>query len=207
MQTISMAWPASWRPTALRPVMVSVPTDSIAGRPKLAMDQHALAHAEAMFDAALSYAPDDPVVRFDLLAEQSRVFYSSLQLERWRSNLDEQEALLASLPQPDPHLSLNLHVNFSHYFRITGEGEAAVEAALAAVAIAKQLEDREALALAYQELANGYWIESRMAEAKPLFGQSAALCPRCGECDHRGHKPGDVCGERHVLRHAVGADS
>ncbi len=59
---------------------------------KLAMDQHALAHAEAMFDAALSYAPDDPVLRFDLLAEQSRVFNSSLQLKRWRSNLDEQES-------------------------------------------------------------------------------------------------------------------
>ena len=147
----------------------------------MALAQHALAYAEAMLDAALAHAPDDPVVRIELLQEQNVVFRYSLQFARWRTNLDEQQALLASLSTPDPRLGLEIDLDRSRYFTNTGAGDEAVDAARAAITLAETLDDKTALAHGYRALGNGYWIQTRMAEAGHSFGQSAQYAREAGD--------------------------
>ena len=152
------------------------------------MVRYALADAEAKLDAALTHAPDDPKLRFALLAEQNRIFERTLQFTRWRNNLDKQDALLASMADAAPRMVQALSVDRSHFFNLIGEGKEAVEVARSALKMAEMLEDSGALARSYLELGSGYWAESKLDEAKPLFGHAARYAKAAGERDDRGNE-------------------
>ncbi len=145
------------------------------------MAQYALADAEAKLDAALTHAPDDPKLRFALLAEQNRIFERTIQLTRWRNNLDEQDALLASTADAVPRMVLDLSIDRAHFSSMIGEGKKAVEAARAALEVAEELEESAALARSYLELGSGYWAQSKMDEAKLFFGHAAQYAQAAGD--------------------------
>jgi DNA-binding SARP family transcriptional activator/tetratricopeptide (TPR) repeat protein len=147
---------------------------------QISMAQHALADAEAKLDAALTHSPDNADLRFAILAEQNRIFERTLQLARWRNNLDQQEALLASKPHAPPRMILDLSVDRCHFFNQIGEGKKAVEAARSALKEAELLEDSEGLARSYLELGASQWIQSKMDEAKPLFGHAVRYAQEAG---------------------------
>ena len=148
---------------------------------EVAFSQSAFMHAEKMFDAALDHVPQDNWVRFDLLHDQARVFYSTMQHQRWRQSLEERQQLLAGLAGEDVRRSMKLHVDRAHYAGTIGDGRASVDAARDAVALAERLADDAALARAYQHMAYGYWTQSRMAESVPLFERAVAYAQRAGE--------------------------
>ncbi len=146
----------------------------------VALAQRALTQAEASLEAALIHAPDDPVVRIELMQDQNTVFRSSLQFRRWRSNLDQQQELLASLAAPNPHLKLELELSNSQYFATIGDGGRAVDAARIALNVAETLDSAAVLSRSYQELGYAYWVQTRMADASHCFGQSAQYARAAG---------------------------
>lgn len=147
----------------------------------VALAQHALAHAEAMCDAALIHAPDDPLVRLELLQEQHTILRYSLNMDRWQENLGARAALLTALPTPDPRLRLKIELDRSWYFSTISQGDKAVHAARAAIDVAQELEDEAALAQGHHELGYAFWGQTRMAEAGRHFERSTAYAQAAGE--------------------------
>jgi tetratricopeptide (TPR) repeat protein len=148
---------------------------------QVALARYALAHAEALLDAALAHAPDDPEVRIELLQEQNTVFNSSLQFGRWRQNLHKQQALSASLTPSNLRLRLEIALSCSRYFATIGDGGEAVAAARAAIDLAQAMQDQSTLAQVYQALGEGYWLQAQMSAASHAFGQSAQYAGEAGD--------------------------
>ncbi len=147
---------------------------------KTALDQYAIRQAGEMLDHALRHVPDDPVLRIELLQDQGRVYDKSLHFRRWRENLDEQRALLASIDTPDLHLRLAFEVSCSRYFDRTNELNEAVQAAQRAIALAETIGDEIQLVQAHLELGSRYWKQARMADAGHAYAQAAVVARRTG---------------------------
>lgn len=64
----------------------------------VALEQHALGQAEALLNAALSPATNDPTKRLHVLHEQNRIFRSSSRFSQWQENLAAIEQLWLPLP-------------------------------------------------------------------------------------------------------------
>ncbi|MCB0158592.1 MAG: AAA family ATPase, partial [Caldilineaceae bacterium] len=147
----------------------------------LAIAQHALPHAEAMLDAALELAPEDPVERIRLLHDRNRVFGQSMESDHWRNNLDAMQELLESLDPLPLELQLVYLLDRSRYFDVLGYGEQGVETSKAAIAVAEQLDDQHALAHAHDLLASNYWKAGMMTEASRAFETTARHAHRIGD--------------------------
>ena len=107
-------------------------------------------------------------------------FRYSLRLADWRANLDQQQALLAGYPTPQPALELEVALDRCEYFRGIGAGEDAIRAAERAVEWANALDDDKARAAAYLQLADGHWSLSQMVKAEQYFELSADFAQRAG---------------------------
>ena len=107
-------------------------------------------------------------------------FRYSLRLAHWRANLDQQQALLAAYPAPQPALELEVALDHCEYFRGIGAGDDAIRAAERAVEWANALDDDKARAAAYLQLADGHWSLSQMVEAEQYFELSADFAQRAG---------------------------
>ncbi len=148
---------------------------------KVAVAQHALTHAEAMFDAALASVPNDPAARTELLQEQSAVFHYSLQLAAWRKNLDEQQILLDALNGSLPELQLAYYLDLTQFFITVGEGGKAEDVAQKAVELAQTLDATVALARSHHRLASAYWLQTCMADASRHFERSGHYARQIGD--------------------------
>lgn len=147
---------------------------------KAALSQYALAQAEVLFDAALVHAPDDPALRIQLLQEQTFVFQYALHLERWRENLDKQQALLNQLETPDPHLQMQIELEYSEYERAATKPSGTAKHAQAAIFLAESLGDEGSLAYCFFALGSALWMQTRLVEAGATFGQAVDYANRAG---------------------------
>lgn len=146
----------------------------------LALAQHALADVERMLEAALAHAPDDPAVHLELRHALNLTFRYTLRLSDWHANLDQQRTVLAAYPAPQPSLELEVALDHCEYFRGIGAGEDAIHTATRAVEWANALDDDEARAAAYLQLAESHWSVSHMVDAERYFDRSAKLAHRAG---------------------------
>ena len=137
----------------------------------VAVDQHALQHAEEMLDAALRHAPDVPEQRIELLQSQDQLFKRLLQLERWAENLAEEEALLEALPASERSLRIAYELSRSQYLTEMNEGEAAVTAAQQALLLAEETESNDVLVRCCHVLGNAFQRQARMSEAGHAYRQ------------------------------------
>ncbi len=148
---------------------------------KMALEQFALVYAEALFDRALAYAPDDPTLRILLLQEQNAVFQYTLHLDRWSANLEQQQALLNRFATPDPDWQMEIELGYGEFERAATRPAKAAAHARAAISIAEKLDKKDALARCYLELGAAQWMETHLAEASVTFGQAARYANRTGE--------------------------
>ena len=148
---------------------------------KAALAKYAIRHAGQMLDCALSHVPDDPALRIELLQDQGQIYDRMLQFQRWKENLDEQRALLASIVTPDPCLLLAFELSCSRYFDGTNQSDEAVQSAKRAIEFAEKIGDEIPVVLARLELGNRYWKQARLAEAGHAYAQAAVVARRIGD--------------------------
>ena len=141
----------------------------------VALAQHALSHAESMLDAALRHATDDPIARVELLHQQNTVFRQATRSGRWRQNLDEMQTLLTSEETAPPELQLVYLMDRSSYFNTVGYGQQGAKMAKAAIAVAEELGDENAIIKSNYLLSANYWRAGMMCEASQAFEKTAQL--------------------------------
>ncbi len=159
----------NWQPTSLWQEIHRLPIVTIAVAANIALAQYGLQDAERLLDQALAHVSEDPIERIGVLHEQNIVFRYALKSGRWRENLDMMQALLESVEQPPLPTRLVFLMDRSRYFDVLGYGQQGVESAKAAVIVAEELNDLQAIAHAHDILASTYWKAGMMNEANQAF--------------------------------------
>ncbi len=150
----------------------------------LALRQYSLTRADELFSSALNQLSGHAAERILTLGEQSTIYKIMLDFDLWNTSLDEQQAVLETIPEPTSALIMEINLSLCSFYTEKNEAEKAQEFAVTAVAKAEELDSDNGRARVYLALARSYWMMSSMTEASRYFGLATDYAHRAGDLDN-----------------------
>ncbi len=149
----------------------------------VATRQHALSSADAFYEAALRLAPQSAgSLRLQLLQGQAQIYPSlGKDVDRWRKNLEAQDAIARTGVVNEPTRSVHVHLCHAKYHLYSDAYLDSVQAADAAIHLAQETNDVGSLAQAYLMAGEAYWFQSQMIDARLHYAQATYFARLAGD--------------------------